>query len=160
MIRYKRGDLLAEDAEALVNAVNCVGVMGKGIALQFKKAFPDNFKAYAAACKLGEVKPGEMLTFETGMLTNPRFIINFPTKRHWRQPSYMEDIEAGLAALVEELQRLNIRSVALPALGGGLGGLSWKRVRATIEQELTQLEDVEVIVFESWNKEEEIRRRR
>ena len=160
MIKYRKGDLLAEDAEALVNAVNCVGVMGKGIALQFKKAFPDNFKAYSAACKRGEVIPGEMFIFQTGQLTNPRNIINFPTKRHWRQPSRMEDIEAGLAALVEELQRLNIRSVALPALGGGLGGLSWKRVRATIEQELTQLEDVEVIVFESWNKEEEIRRRR
>ena len=92
---FKTGDILAEDAEALVNTVNCVGVMGRGIALQFKKAFPDNFRAYAEACKRREIQPGRMFLFKTGQLTNPRYIINFPTKRHWRGNSRIEDIEAG-----------------------------------------------------------------
>ena len=102
MIQYKIGDVLAEDAEALVNTVNCVGVMGRGIALQFKRAFPENFKAYVAACKRNEVQPGRMFVFETGHVTNPRYIINFPTKRHWRGKSRIEDIDAGLDALVAE----------------------------------------------------------
>ena len=84
MIQFKTGDILTEDAQALVNTVNCVGVMGRGIALQFRKAFLENFEAYAEACKCGEVRPGRMFVFETGQLTNPRYIINFPTKRHWR----------------------------------------------------------------------------
>ena len=92
MIEHKTGDIFAEDVEALVNSVNCVGIMGRGIALQFKKAFPKNFKAYADACKLNEVQPGRMFVFETGELANPRYIINFPTKRHWRGKSRMEDI--------------------------------------------------------------------
>ena len=96
MIEFKTGDILAEDAEALVNTVNCVGFMGRGIALQFKNVWPENFKAYAAACRRQEVQPGRMFVFETGRLTNPRYIINFPTKRHWRGKSRMEDIEAGL----------------------------------------------------------------
>ena len=83
MITYKAGDILKEETEALVNTVNCVGVMGRGIALQFKKAFPDNYKVYAAACKRKEVQPGRMFVYETGHLTNPHYIINFPTKRHW-----------------------------------------------------------------------------
>jgi len=89
MIKYKTGNILAEDVEALVNTVNCVGAMGRGIALQFKKAFPENFKSYAAACKREEVQPGRMFVSETGQLINPRFIINFPTKRHWRGKSRM-----------------------------------------------------------------------
>jgi O-acetyl-ADP-ribose deacetylase (regulator of RNase III) len=97
MIEYKAGNILKEDAEALVNPVNCVGIMGRGLALQFKKEFPRNFTSYAAACKRNEVQPGRMFVFETGQLTNPRYIINFPTKRHWRGKSRMEDIEAGLA---------------------------------------------------------------
>src|SRR3989449_8784677 len=91
MIEYKTGNILEEDAEALVNTVNCIGFMGRGIALQFKKAWPENFKAYAAACRKQEVQPGRMFIFETGCLTNPRFIINFPTKRHWRGKSRIED---------------------------------------------------------------------
>ncbi len=87
MIEFKSGDILAEDAEALVNTVNCVGVMGRGIALQIKKTFPDNFKAYEAACERNDVQPGTMFVFETEQLTNPRYIINFPTKRHWRHAS-------------------------------------------------------------------------
>ena len=94
MIEYKKGNIVHEDTEALVNTVNCVGIMGRGIALQFKNAFPQNFKSYAAACNRNEVLPGRMFVFETGRLTNPRFIINFPTKRHWRGKSRIEDIES------------------------------------------------------------------
>lgn len=148
MIRYKSGNILAEDAEALVNTVNCVGVMGRGIALQFKKVFPDNFKEYAAACKREEVLPGKMFITETGQLTNPRYIINFPTKRHWRGKSRMEDIDSGLASLVAEIRERNIRSIAIPPLGSGLGGLHWNDVRQRIEEALKGFNDVEVIVFE------------
>jgi O-acetyl-ADP-ribose deacetylase (regulator of RNase III) len=148
MIEYTTGDLLHEDAEALVNTVNCVGVMGRGIALQFKNAFPANFVTYAAACKQGEVQPGRMFTFETGELTNPRYIINFPTKRHWRGKSRLGDIEAGLEALVEEIRSREIRSVAIPPLGSGLGGLDWMVVRQLIEAALGGLAGVRVIVYE------------
>jgi len=148
MIEYKSGDILKEDAEALVNTVNCVGVMGRGIALQFKKAFPENFKAYAKACKNEEVQPGRMFVFETGQLTNPRYIINFPTKRHWRGKSRMEDIEAGLKALVVKIRQYDIRSIAIPPLGSGLGGLDWSEVRVHIEAALQSLIDVRVIIYE------------
>jgi len=147
MIEYKSGDILAEDAEAIVNTVNCVGVMGRGIALQFKNAFPANFKAYAAACKREEVQPGRMLVFETGRLTNPRFIINFPTKRHWRGKSRMEDIDSGLRALAEEIRTRHIRSIAIPPLGSGLGGLEWSLVRPRIEETLRGFNDLQIIVF-------------
>ncbi len=93
MITYKSGDILAEETEALVNTVNCVGVMGRGVALQFKRAFPENFKAYAARCKRDQMKPGRVFVFETGTIVPPRYIINFPTKRHWRGKSRLEDIE-------------------------------------------------------------------
>lgn len=148
MIEYKTGDILREDAEALVNTVNCVGVMGRGIALQFKKAHPENFEAYAAACKNGEVQPGRMFVYETGTLTNPRYIINFPTKRHWRGKSRLEDIEAGLQALTKVIQKRNIGSIALPPLGSGLGGLEWADVKMRIEAALRDLTDVRIIVFE------------
>lgn len=147
MIEYKHGDILRDEAEALVNTVNCVGIMGRGIALQFKNAFPENFKAYAVACKKEEVQPGRMFVFETGKLTNPRYIINFPTKRHWRGQSRMEDIESGLTALVETVQRYNIRSIAIPPLGSGLGGLDWSEVRPRIEAALRQLTDVHVSLY-------------
>jgi O-acetyl-ADP-ribose deacetylase (regulator of RNase III) len=148
MIEYKTGDILATDAEALVNTVNCVGIMGRGIALQFKKAFPANFNAYQAACKRSEVQPGRMFVFETRKLTNPRYIINFPTKRHWRGASRLSDIESGLAALVREIKSRRIRSIALPPLGSGLGGLDWTDVRRAVEKALAPLEDVTVTVFE------------
>jgi len=148
MIEFKSGDLFNEDVEALVNTVNCVGVMGRGIALQFKKAFPDNFKVYAAACRQNEVQPGRMFVFATNQMTNPRYIINFPTKRHWRGKSRMSDIEAGLRSLVTEIRRLGIRSIALPPLGSGLGGLEWNVVRKRMEQVLAPLEGVEVYIFE------------
>lgn len=149
MIEYVSGDILDSEAEALVNTVNCMGVMGRGIALQFKNAFPENFKAYAAACKLGLVQPGHMFVFETGQLTPPRYIVNFPTKRHWRGKSRIEDIEAGLAALVAEIRARHVRSIAVPPLGSGLGGLDWTaQVRPRVESALQALDDVRVIVYE------------
>ncbi len=148
MIEFKTGNILEEPAEALVNTVNCVGYMGRGIALQFKRAWPANFKAYAAACRRQEVQPGRMFVFETGRLTSPRYIINFPTKRHWRGKSRLEDIEAGLAALVAEIRRRKIRSIALPPLGAGLGGLKWTEVRPLIEHAMLAVPEVRVVVFE------------
>src|SRR6266700_7180832 len=147
MIDYKHGDILAEDAEALVNTVNCVGIMGRGIALQFKNAFPENFKSYVAACERNEVQLGRMLIFKTGRLTNPKYIINFPTKRHWRGKSRIEDIDAGLVALANEIRSRNIHSIAIPPLGSGLGGLDWSNVRPRIEKCLRELDDVKVVIF-------------
>ncbi|NMH17579.1 Appr-1-p processing protein, partial [Tepidiphilus sp. B18-69] len=148
MIEFTSGDILKSEADALVNTVNCVGVMGRGIALQFKNAFPENFKAYEAACKREAVQPGRMFVFETGQLTPPRFIINFPTKRHWRGKSRIEDIEAGLVDLARVIREKGIHSIAIPPLGSGLGGLDWSEVRPRIERALEQLEDVHVLVFE------------
>ncbi len=148
MIEFKTGDILAEDAEALVNTVNCVGIMGRGVALQFKQAFPENFKAYERACKLGQVEPGRMFVFSTEQLTHPRYIINFPTKRHWRGLSRIEDIDAGLDALAAEVRRRGIRSIAIPPLGAGLGGLKWAEVRSRIERTFLALPDIRVVVFE------------
>lgn len=148
MITYKTGDIFEEEAEAIVNTVNCVGVMGRGIALQFKKRFPENFKVYEAACKQKKVVPGKMFVYETGSLIGPQYIINFPSKRHWRGASRMEDIESGLQDLVKTIENLSIKSIALPPLGCGLGGLDWNDVRTRIENALSQLSDVEVIVFE------------
>ena len=148
MIEYKSGDIVQEDAEALVNSVNCVGVMGRGVALQFKNAFPENFKVYAKACQREEVQPGRMFVFETGRLTNPRYIINFPTKRHWRGKSRMEDIETGLKALVQVIQQYKIRAIAIPPLGCGLGGLEWSEVKSLIQSALEPLADVHVIIYE------------
>ena len=148
MIEFRTGDILKADAEALVNTVNCVGIMGRGIALQFKNAFPDNFKAYVAACAREEVRPGRMFVVDTGYVGNPKYIINFPTKRHWRGKSRMEDIEAGLSALVDETRERSIVSVSIPPLGSGLGGLEWKEVRRRIETTLGDLDGVRVTVFE------------
>lgn len=148
MIEYRTGNLLDCEADALVNTVNCVGVMGRGIALQFKKAFPENFKAYRRACEREEVRIGEMFVFETGRLVQPRYIVNFPTKRHWRGKSRIEDIEAGLEALVAVVRERKIRSIAIPPLGSGLGGLPWPEVRRRIVAAMGPLEGVRVIVYE------------
>lgn len=148
MIEFRTGNILQADAEALVNTVNCVGVMGRGIALQFKKVFPANFKAYKSACDGEEVQSGRMFVFETGYVTNPKYIINFPTKRHWRGKSRIEDIEVGLEALAAEIRTRGIRSIAVPPLGSGLGGLYWPDVRRRIEGALGDLENVRLIVFE------------
>jgi O-acetyl-ADP-ribose deacetylase (regulator of RNase III) len=147
-IEFVQGDLLKTDVEALVNTVNCVGVMGRGIALQFKQAFPENYKAYKTACERGEVQPGRMFITERTGLGLPRYLINFPTKRHWKGKSRFEDIESGLQALVADIERLSITSIALPPLGAGLGGLSWSEVRARIEEALGALPHLRVIVFE------------
>lgn len=147
MIRSTQGDILRDESEAIVNTVNCVGVMGRGIALQFRNAYPENFKAYANACQRGEVRPGRMFVTETGEFA-PRYIVNFPTKRHWRGQSRMEDIEAGLDALAEFIREKRIRSIALPPLGAGLGGLIWEEVKGRIVAVLGELEDVEVCLYE------------
>lgn len=139
-VEYRRsGDLLQADAEVLVNPVNCVGIMGRGLALQFKRVWPGNFTAYEAACQRGELRPGRMLVVETGQLANQKYIINFPTKQHWRDKSRMEDIDAGLTALVDEIRTRCVQSVAVPALGSGLGGLDWRDVRPRIEAALRAL---------------------
>lgn len=148
MIELARGDILRDESEAIVNTVNCVGVMGRGIALQFKNTWPENFKAYEAACKREEVQPGRMFVFDTGRLTLPRFIVNFPTKRHWRGKSRIEDIETGLSALVAVIKEREIRSIAIPPLGSGLGGLEWSEVRPRIESALAGLPDVRVRIYE------------
>ena len=148
MMEFKTGDIFKTDAEALVNSVNCVGVMGRGIALQFKNLYPANFKAYADACKREEVQPGRMFVYETGQLTNPRYIINFPTKRHWRGKSRIEDIESGMQSLAQEIRDRNIRSIAIPPLGSDLGGLKWHVVRPCIEAALRELDGVQVVIFE------------
>jgi len=147
VITIASGNLLHADVEALVNAVNCVGVMGKGLALQFKNRFPANFEAYAKACKAGEVRIGAMFVFATGLHQNPRFLVNFPTKQHWRNSSRIEDIEAGLQSLVGEIRERCIRSIAVPALGCGLGGLEWREVRPRIEAAFASLPEVDVRLY-------------
>ncbi len=148
MIERKTGDILSADAAALVNTVNCVGVMGRGIALQFRKAFPRNYDAYKAVCDGKKLRPGMVLTYELHQLHNPQLIINFPTKRHWKGKSRIEDIASGLEALVEEIRRRNIRSIAVPPLGCGLGGLDWAEVRPMIERAFAALPDVQVLLYE------------
>jgi O-acetyl-ADP-ribose deacetylase (regulator of RNase III) len=147
MIRNATGNLLQADAEALVNTVNCDGFMGKGIALQFKQAWPENFDAYAKACRAKGVRPGQMFIWETGRMMNPRYIINFPTKRHWREKALIEDIRSGLRSLVAEVQRLGIRSIAVPPLGCGNGGLNWQAVRPLIETAFAEVPDIQVQLF-------------
>ena len=175
MIEYKTGDIFAEDVKALVAPVNCVGVMGRGLALQFKREFPDNFKKYSEKCKDEEIRPGNMFVFETSSnrqseqlgltletqpgnkfasearrTADPKYIINFPTKRDWRRKSRMDDIESGLASLAEEIRTRRIRSIAIPALGCGLGGLPWRKVRELMEAKLKPLAEagVQIVIFE------------
>lgn len=146
MIQYTKGDLLKADADALVNTINCVGVMGKGIALQFKMAFPENFKQYYKACQNKNVHIGRM--FITKQLFKPKYIINFPTKEHWKEKSKLEYISRGLIDLKEKIKDLKIKSIAIPPLGAGLGGLNWPEVKNLIIKELSELEDVKVILYE------------
>jgi O-acetyl-ADP-ribose deacetylase (regulator of RNase III) len=147
MIRYTQGNLLEAPVDALVNTVNEVGVMGKGIALMFREAFPDNTRTYETACRAGEVRVGRMLVTENRTLIGPRWIINFPTKRHWRNPSKLEWVREGLQDLVRVIRERNVRSVAVPPLGYGNGRLDWKDVRVEIEAALAELTDVEVLVY-------------
>ncbi|QVN18940.1 type II toxin-antitoxin system antitoxin DNA ADP-ribosyl glycohydrolase DarG [Burkholderia pyrrocinia] len=148
MIQFTSGNILHADVEAVVNTVNCVGIMGRGIALQFKNAYPENFAAYARACKAEEVRPGRMFVYDMGSLTNPRYIINFPTKRHWKGKSRIEDIESGLEDLERVIRAKGIRSIAIPPLGAGLGGLEWDDVKPRIEHAMASLDDVNVLVYE------------
>ena len=148
MIIVVSGNLLEAKADALVNTVNCVGVMGKGIALQFKQAFPENFKDYARACDIGEVRAGKMFVHRTERMFHPKYIINFPTKRHWKAKSKLEDIELGLKDLVRVITELNIRSIAVPPLGSGLGGLNWEEVKRRIIDAFDEIPDVEVLLYE------------
>lgn len=146
MIKEVDGDLLKSQVDALVNTVNTIGVMGKGIALQFRQAFPRNYEAYRRACNQGEVQMGRMFVFHTGQL-QPRFIINFPTKQHWRSRSRLADIEAGLTDLVRVVRQLGISSIAVPPLGVGNGGLPWQDVRRVIHEALEQLPDIVVLLY-------------
>jgi O-acetyl-ADP-ribose deacetylase (regulator of RNase III) len=144
-----QGDLLKQyDVDAIVNTVNCVGVMGKGIALQFKKKWPENFKAYANACESGIVKPGKMFIYHAGALATPKYIVNFPTKNHWKGSSHVEYIQDGLKDLIEQIKILNIRSIAIPPLGCGNGGLDWQLVKPLIINAFFTIPDVEVSLFE------------
>jgi O-acetyl-ADP-ribose deacetylase (regulator of RNase III) len=149
MITFTEGNLLKAEAEALVNTVNTVGVMGKGIALMFKEAFPENFRAYSAACKKREIEVGRIFATERrDLVGGPKWIINFPTKKHWRNPSKMDWIKDGLQDLERFIREHKIKSIALPPLGSGNGGLDWKEVRPIIEATLGSLQGVDVLVFE------------
>lgn len=148
MIHYQTGNMLDSEAEALVNTVNTVGVMGKGIALQFKNMFPGNFKLYSYACKNREVKVGQLLvTKEEALLAGKKIIINFPTKTHWRLPSEYQYIEAGLIELVKVIKKEKINSIAIPPLGSGNGGLDWNKVKQILEKHLSDL-DCEIHIYE------------
>lgn len=152
MIRYTQGNLLDAPAEALVNTVNEVGVMGKGIALLFREAFPQSAEIYEKAAKAGKVRVGHVLVTPGESLMGPRWIIHFPTKKHWRSPSELAWVREGLKDLVRVIRREGIRSIALPPLGCGNGGLQWPLVRREIEGALSMLDDVEVTVFEPTDK--------
>jgi len=148
MIHYTTGNLLESKAEALVNTVNTVGVMGKGIALQFKNLFPNNFKKYSDACKYNELKVGQLLvTEEETLLTGKKIIINFPTKTNWRLPSEYKYIEDGLQELINIIKEHNIKSVAIPPLGSGNGGLNWNKVKQILEKQLADV-DCEIHIYE------------
>lgn len=149
-IEYKDGDMFDEPTEAIVNTVNCVGVMGKGVALEFKKRWPGNFKAYKELCGKKILKPGTMFIFDNGDLFENgkhRYLINFPTKKHWREKSRIEYVQEGLADFVRQVRNLKIASVSMPALGCGNGGLDWSEVRPLINERLLELSDVRFVVF-------------
>jgi O-acetyl-ADP-ribose deacetylase (regulator of RNase III)/uncharacterized protein YwgA len=156
MIRYLTGNLLDAKAQALVNTVNTVGVMGKGIALQFKEAFPHNHKVYVAACKKGELVPGKLLAVREATMHGEQIIINFPTKTEWFRKSQYDYIESGLHELSNLIGAYKINSIAVPPLGCGNGGLKWERVRPMIEKHLAGLEGVDIQVFEPSNAVKEI----
>jgi O-acetyl-ADP-ribose deacetylase (regulator of RNase III) len=159
MIKFLQGNLLDAPTEAVVNAVNTVGVMGKGIALMFKEAFPDNFRAYEAACKRKEIRVGHMFVTENLAFEGPRWLINFPSKKHWRQPSKLEWIVDGLGDLRRVVEEKGIHSIALPPLGCGNGGLDWSDVRPEIERALGPLGSVDVLVFEPTAKYQNVAKR-
>lgn len=148
MIRYTEGNLLDAPVDALVNTVNEVGVMGKGVALMFKERFPASSEQYQRAAKKGEVHVGRVFVTESDSLVGPRWLIHFPTKKHWRHPSRLGWIHDGLRDLIRVLHRRGIESVALPALGCGNGGLDWHVVRREIEWAFDALPDVKCVVYQ------------
>lgn len=148
MIEVMQGDLLQAKVVALVNTVNTAGVMGKGVALQFKHAYPENYKAYVQACKREEIQVGQVFIVDLALLSTPRYIINFPTKKHWRNPAKLEYIKEGLVDLRQKVQELNIESLALPALGAGNGGLDWVEVRPLIIEAFVALPEIRVLLYE------------
>ncbi len=160
MIRFTRGNLLEADVEAVVNTVNTVGVMGKGIALMFKERFPENFRTYQAASKRGEVQTGRMFVTASPDLTGPRWIINFPTKQHWRSPSRLEWVSEGLDDLKRVIAEKGIRSIAIPPLGSGNGGLDWNEVRPLIEAALGGLDGLDVVIYEPTARYQNVAKRR
>ena len=148
MIRYTRGNLLDSQDDALVNPVNTVGVMGKGLALAFRHRFDLNHRLYVAACLAGELQVGKMFVTETGQASGPRWVVNFQTKQHWRQPSQLCWVSEGLMDLRRFIAQHQVRSIAIPALGAGLGGLAWPDVRAAIDSALAELDNVQITVYE------------
>jgi|TARA_R100000501_G_scaffold13195_1_gene24197 O-acetyl-ADP-ribose deacetylase (regulator of RNase III) len=159
VINYTTGNLLDADVEALVNTVNTVGIMGKGIALMFKERFPANNEAYVKACKAGEVRTGQVFVTETNELMGPRWVINFPTKQHWRAKSKMQWVVDGLADLRRFIEQNRVRSIAIPPLGSGNGGLNWAEVKPKLEQALGGMDAVEIIVFEPTSKYQNVAKR-
>lgn len=159
MISYTQGNLLEANVEALVNTVNTVGVMGKGIALMFKERFPSNMREYASACKVGNVNTGRMFVTETQELLGPRWIVNFPTKQHWRDKSQIQWVKDGLEDLKRFIDEHNVRSIAIPPLGAGNGGLDWPQVRLLIEEALAGLQNVDIVVYEPTTQYQNIAKR-
>ncbi len=158
MITFTQGNLLETRVEALVNTVNTVGVMGKGIALMFKERFDENFRRYAAACKAKEVQTGKMFVTPVHELDGPRWIVNFPTKQHWRAPSRLEWVIDGLQDLRRFLIEQQVKSIAIPPLGAGNGGLEWTEVREQIERALGDL-DIDILVFEPTKQYQNVAKR-
>lgn len=144
MVIYREGDIFQSSAQVITNTVNCVGVMGKGLALAFKKKYPEMFEDYQERCHKNQVKPGIPYLWENDRVQ----ILNFPTKRHWRQNSLISDIDKGLQYLAKNYDEMGISSLALPPLGCGLGGLHWADIKALIERHLAPLDMLDVYVYE------------
>ncbi len=159
MIHYTQGNLFDAQVEAVVNTVNTVGVMGKGIALMFKERFPENMAEYARACRAKQVQTGKMFVTETSELMGPRWIVNFPTKQHWRAPSKMQWIIDGLQDLKQFIQTNRVKSIAIPPLGAGNGKLEWTDVKPEIEKALADLSDIEIIIYEPTRQYQNVAKR-
>jgi O-acetyl-ADP-ribose deacetylase (regulator of RNase III) len=147
-MEYITGNLLEAKTDALVNTVNTVGVMGKGIALQFKERFPINYKIYVSECKAGKVKIGKMLVVKELTLEGEKLIINFPTKTEWYKKSQYSFINEGLEDLVKVIGEYKIKSIAIPPLGSGNGGLKWDKVKVLMNQYLENISDTEILIYE------------
>lgn len=148
MIRFTIGNIISSETEAIINTVNTKGIMGKGIALQFKEAFPDNYKLYVKACKDGTIDIGKLLITETNLLY-PKYIINFPTKQHWRENSSIEYIDKGLTDLIQIIEKYKIKSISIPPLGAGNGKLEWQKVKKLITSRLNKLSnEIDILIFE------------